>query len=98
MSLIISIREIILNEVKTDCCFDSHLIIQILNEKYSKEYFQHISKYASSADITLTAHQQIGHLIADLEKEGIVEQIKDCKSLSFNIHHKLSECTLFKKI
>ena len=97
MSLIISIREIIINEVKSGCCFDSHLIIQVLNEKYSKEYFQHISSYSSSANITLTAHQQIGHLIADLEKEGIVQQL-DCKSWSFNIHHNQSECTLFKKL
>lgn len=100
----ILIKKIILdpqNNIAIEICFDSHLIIQLLIEQYSDDYFQFASKYsgAGKVDIARIIHSQIAFQIKELTKgeDPILEQL-DCKVVSFNIHHNISENTLWKRI
>jgi hypothetical protein len=89
--------EELVNTIPKNHYFDSHLIIQMLIERNSDEYITSVAKYITSGDITTIAHSQLGKEIQKLCKDHIIEQIDD-KAFSFNIRHKLSECTLYKKL
>ena len=98
------IKKIILdsdNNIKIGNCFDSHLIIKLLIEKYSDDYFKFMSNHIdfSKTDIAKTTHNLLAKEIKKLTKDNspILEQIQECKSVSFNIHKKISSCTLWKR-
>ena len=99
-----TIKSIILdfkNNIKVGNCFDSHLIIELLIEQYSDEYFKFISKSVkpTSTNIANVGHGQLSLEIKKLTEsaEPILKQC-ECKSVSFNIHNEISECTLWKRI
>lgn len=98
------IESLILNpkyNIRVGNCFDSHLIIKLLIENYSDDYFKFICNYTKSGskDIATFAHGQIGREIRKLSEgnEPILEQLEP-KSVSFNIHNKISPTTLWKRI
>ena len=90
------------NKIRIGNCFDSHFITKLLIEKYSDDYFKFVSKYISvtAVNIATTAHAQIGREIQKLStgENAILEQMDCCKSVSFNLHKEISECTLWKRI
>jgi hypothetical protein len=96
MSINEAIIEIV-NTIQKKHYFDSHLIIQLLIEKHSDEYISYVSQYITSGEITTIAHSQLGREIQKLCQAGLIVQI-DEKSLSYNIHHNLAECTLYQKL
>ena len=89
------------NRISIGNCFDSHLIIQLIIENYSDDYFQFASKYsgAGKSGIASVIHSQIAIQMKELTKgiDAILEQ-KECRIVSYNIHHKISENTLWKRI
>ena len=97
------IKHIILdtqNNISVGFCFDSHFIIEILTENYSDEYLKFVCKYAGNpSDIARTAHSQIAKQIKELTKEAdpIIVQ-RECLTVSYNIHHKATENTLWQRI
>jgi hypothetical protein len=96
MALIDSI-ETIINSIPKDCCFDSHFIIQSLIEKYSDEYLLFCSTYVNVSDSTNTAHRQIGREIKKLCDNNLIVQL-EYKGWSFNFHHNISLCTIYRKL
>ncbi len=76
--------------------------VELLIEKKSDDYFKFVSKYISvtAVNIATTAHAQIGREIQKLStgENAILEQMDCCKSVSFNLHKEISECTLWKRI
>jgi hypothetical protein len=87
--------EKILLEIKPGYYFDSHYVIDALVENYSDDYLNFCSSYGGN-NITLTAHQQIGHQIAKFE--DILVERQQGQSWSVNIHRGASECALWKRI
>jgi hypothetical protein len=87
--------EDVLSDVKPGYYFDSHFVVNELIKNYSDDYLNFCSGYKSD-NITLTAHQQIGHLIAKLE--GVLVERQQGQSWSVNIHGGPSECALWKRV
>ena len=89
------------NNIKVGYCFDSHLIIELIIEQYSDDYFKFISKSIkpNSTNIANMGHGQLSMEIKKLSEDvdPIIEKCV-CKSVSFTIHNKLSECALWKRI
>jgi len=88
--------EQILLDIEVDCFFDSHYIIDRALKNHSDDYLRFTSQYRDSQELTLTAHQQIGHQIANFEGRLIKRQPGE--SWSVNIHGNGSPCALWKRI
>jgi len=91
------IREVI-RGVPRGKVFDSHYVIQELlrREDGTDAYIVFGADYATSARPTLTAHQQIGHLIAGLR--DLARRVPDTQSWSMTIHGMPGECALWQRI
>ena len=86
----------VLEDVPQGMAFDTHLVIQKVVETDSDAYIRFTSQYADSEVPTLTSHQQFGLLLEDL-CGSVVERLPH-QSYSFNIHHNVSECALWRKL
>lgn len=88
--------EQILLGIQAGFFFDTHYVIDCAIKDHSDDYIRFVSDYAKSERPTLTAHQQIGHLIAEFE--GTLVRRQDGQSWSLNIHCNGSECALWIRI
>ncbi len=88
--------EQILMDIEVGCFFDSHYIIDRAFKNHSDDYLRFTSQYRDSQEQMLTAHQQIGHQIANF-KGRLVER-QPGESWSVNIHGNGSPCALWKRI
>jgi len=89
------IEEILLG-IETGCFFDSHYVTECMRQDFSDEYFSIVKQIDSEANLTLRAHQQIGHQIAKFE--GKLVERQNGQSHSLNIHGKGGTCALWKRI
>jgi hypothetical protein len=86
----------ILMDIETGCFFDSHYVTECMRRDFSDEYLAIAQKIDSTNNITLRAHQYIGHLIAQFEDKLVERQ--NGQSYSLNIHCKGGTCALWKRI
>ena len=89
------IEEILLS-IDTGCFFDSHYVTECMRQDFSDEYLAIAKQIDSKANLTLRAHQQIGHQIAKFEGKLVTRQ--NGQSHSLNIHGNGSTCALWKRI
>jgi len=88
------VKEVIestIGNIPSGMIFDAHTIIEYLLQKNSDAYLDNYSGKTS----TELYHAYIGQVIADIEKEGLIERIGD--SWSLNIHKTFSKCSCWKK-
>lgn len=85
----------IIESIESGFAFDSHYVIDQLIKNYSDEYIVFVSQYSSSQRPTLTAHQQIGHVINSCT--DLVRRL-DYQSWSETIHCKGEECALWQRM
>ena len=89
------IEEILL-AIDTDSFFDSHYISECMRRKFSDEYLAIAKQIDSTDNLTLRAHQQIGHQIAKFE--GKLVERQPSQSWSLNVHGNANSCALWKRI
>ncbi len=88
------IRQII-ETIPQGAFFDSHFVIDRMIKDCSDDYLNFCGQFKGS-NITLTAHQQIGHQIAKFEGQLVRRQ--QSQSWSTNIHGNGSPCALWTRI
>ena len=90
--------EIVLGTVPEGHVFDTHYVVDELlaKEEYSDAYLVFAAKYADSNRPTLTAHQQLGHLVNRF-KGGLIERMND-DSWSMNFHRRASKCASWRRV
>jgi len=89
--------ENILQEIEIGCLFDSHYVVDRMIGDFSDDYLRISQRIdPETKNLTLRAHQQIGHMIAKF-KGTLVERQK-AQSWSVNIHGNASSCALWKRI
>jgi predicted nucleic acid-binding protein len=82
--------ESIIGRIPSGMIFDTHAIIEYLLQNDSDVYLQNCKERT-----TELYHAYIGQVIADIEKEELVERMGD--SWSLNIHKTFSKCSCWKK-
>jgi hypothetical protein len=80
----------IIGRIPTGMMFDTHAVIEYLLQNNSDAYLQNYN-----GKTTELYHIYIGQVVADIAKEGLIENIG--KSWSLNIHKNFSECACWKK-
>ena len=88
--------EKILMGIETGCFFDSHHVTECMRRDFSDEYLAVAQQIDSTNNLTLRAHQQIGHQIAKFE--GKLVERQPSQSWSLNIHGNANSCALWKRI
>lgn len=91
-----AIQEII-EAIPSGTTFDSHFIIDRLIKSNSDEYINFTSTFANPENSTLPAHGNIGQVIAEFERQGLIRR-QNNQSWSKNIHGKASRCALWERI
>jgi hypothetical protein len=80
----------IIGRIPSGMIFDTHTIIEYLLQNDSDAYLQNYN--GTSTELY---HGSIGQIIAEIEKEELVERIGE--SWSLNIHKTFNKCTCWKK-
>jgi hypothetical protein len=88
--MIKEVIESIIGRIPSGMIFDAHTVIEYLLQNDSDAYLQNFN-----GKTTELYHAYIGQVIADIEKEGLVERMGD--SWSLNIHKTFSKCSCWKK-
>jgi len=86
----------IVGKISKGTYFDSHLIInQLYHDASSTEDY---INYCAGKNIE-NAHSSLSKIIKSLpEVETVIIDKKEALSYSFNIHNKLSNCKLYKRL
>jgi hypothetical protein len=84
------IIESVIGNIQPGRIFDTHAIIEYLLQNNSDAYLRNFN-----GKTTELYHADIGQIISEIAKEGLVENIG--KSWSLNIHKTFTECACWKK-
>lgn len=94
-----AIREFIKDKAIKGKYFDSHAVIDYILQQYPDTYIQNVGNYKEVRGY----HSWIAQKITHLEKEGLVERIKDSEGkpveiISKTIKDDFTPCALWKKL